>query len=86
MADRAVKLRVLALPGAKDPDDLIRADPTAWPALVRSAVSVIDFVLHRVEARHDLGTAQQQAGHRSIQTTARYDLRGLRPGLTNDLY
>src|SRR5207247_1451649 len=31
-------------------------------ALVRSAVSVIDFVLHRVEARHDLGTAEGKAG------------------------
>jgi DNA primase len=59
--DRPVRLRVLALPGAKDPDDLIRTDPTAWPTLVRGAVPVIDFVLQRVEARYDLSTAQGRA-------------------------
>jgi DNA primase len=59
--DRAVRLRVLALPGAKDPDDLIRADPAAWPALVRGAIPVIDFVLQRVEARHNLHSAEGKA-------------------------
>ena len=61
VADRTVRLRVLALPNAKDPDELIRSDPTAWPALVRAAVPVIDFVLARLEARHDLTTAQGKA-------------------------
>ena len=61
VADRSVRLRVLAMPHAKDPDELIRADPTAWPALVRAAVPVIDFVLARLEARHDLTTAQGKA-------------------------
>jgi len=61
VADRTVRLRVLALPNAKDPDELIRSDPTVWPALVRAAVPVIDFVLTRLEARHDLTTAQGKA-------------------------
>jgi DNA primase len=61
VADRRVRLRVLALPNAKDPDELIRSDPTAWPALVRAAVPVIDFVLARLETRHDLATAQGKA-------------------------
>jgi DNA primase len=61
VADRSVRLRVLALPNAKDPDDLIRSDPAAWPALVRAAVPVIDFVLARLETRHDLATAQGKA-------------------------
>jgi DNA primase len=59
--DRPVQLRVLALPGAKDPDELIRSDPHAWPTLVQAAVPVIDFVLQRLEARHDFGTAQGKA-------------------------
>ena len=46
----AVQLRVLALPNAKDPDELIRRDPSAWPTLVRSAMPVIDFVLQRLES------------------------------------
>ena len=61
VADRGVRLRVLALPNAKDPDDLIRSDPAAWPALVRAAVPVIDFVLARLETRHDLASAQGKA-------------------------
>lgn len=55
---RWVKLKVLALPNAKDPDELIRADATAWPTLVRDAVPVIDFVLQRSGSRHDLNTPQ----------------------------
>jgi DNA primase len=59
--DRSVRLRVLALPNAKDPDELIRSDPHAWPTLVRAALPVIDFVLQRLEARHDLSSAQGKA-------------------------
>jgi DNA primase len=55
---RWVKLKVLALPNAKDPDELIRADASAWPKLVREAVPVIDFVLRRLGSRHDLSTPQ----------------------------
>jgi DNA primase len=55
---RWVKLRILALPNAKDPDELIRGDASAWPTLVREAVPVIDFVLRRLGSRHDLNTPQ----------------------------
>ncbi len=60
-ADSPVSLRVMSLPDGKDPDELIRSDPTAWPALVRAATPVIDFVLQRLEARHDLTTARGKA-------------------------
>jgi DNA primase len=55
---RWVRLKILALPNAKDPDELIRSDPTAWPSLVRNAIPVIDFVLRRLGERHDLATPQ----------------------------
>jgi DNA primase len=55
---RWVKLKVLALPNAKDPDELIRGDATMWPSLVRDATPVIDFVLRRLGSRHDLNTPQ----------------------------
>jgi DNA primase len=61
MAARSVRLRVLALPNAKDPDELIRSNPTAWPGLVQAATPVVDFVLQQLEARHDLKTAQGKA-------------------------
>lgn len=41
----AVDIRILQIPGAKDPDDLIREAPEEWPALVESAVPVADFVI-----------------------------------------
>jgi DNA primase len=56
-----VRLRVLTLPGAKDPDELIRSAPEQWSTLVRTASSVIDFVLARLESRHDLSTAEGKA-------------------------
>jgi DNA primase len=61
VADRSVRLKVLALPGAKDPDELIRSDPHTWPSLVKAALPVIEFVLQRLESRHDLKTAQGKA-------------------------
>jgi DNA primase len=59
---RWVKLKVLALPNAKDPDELIRAEPGAWPSLVREAVPVIDFVLQRLGSRYELHTPQGKRG------------------------
>jgi DNA primase len=72
VADRSVRLRVLTLPGAKDPDDLIREGPAIWPTLVQGAIPVIDFVLQRVGARYDLGTAQgkSQAGEEIAEVLA----------------
>ena len=61
MPDRSVRLRVLALPSGKDPDDLIRSNPNTWPTVVKAALPVVDFVLQRLEARHDLKTAQGKA-------------------------
>ncbi len=41
----SVDIRVLQMPDAKDPDDLIRENPDAWPALVDDATPVADFVI-----------------------------------------
>jgi DNA primase len=59
--DRSVRLRVLALPSGKDPDELIRSNPNSWPTVVKAALPVVDFVLQRLEVRHDLKTAQGKA-------------------------
>ncbi|MDQ3811978.1 MAG: DNA primase [Chloroflexota bacterium] len=58
---RSARLRVLTLPHAKDPDELIRADPATWRVLVTSALPVVDFILERVGSRHDLSTAEGKA-------------------------
>lgn len=48
-ADYASKLqadlRVLRIPDAKDPDDLIRENPEAWRGLIEAAVPVAEFVI-----------------------------------------
>ena len=41
----SVDIRILALPGAKDPDDLIREAPESWAALVDGAIPVADFLI-----------------------------------------
>ena len=41
----ALDIRVLQLPGSKDPDDLIRADAARWPQLVTDATPVADYVI-----------------------------------------
>src|SRR5690606_14190397 len=41
----SVDIRILALPGAKDPDDLIREAPESWAALVDGAMPVADFLI-----------------------------------------
>lgn len=58
---RLVTLKVLALPGAKDPDELIRTDAGAWVALVAQAQPVVEFVLKGLATRHDLSSATGKA-------------------------
>jgi DNA primase len=41
----SVDIRILALPGAKDPDDLIREHPEQWQALIDTALPVADYVI-----------------------------------------
>jgi DNA primase len=38
-------IRILQIPGAKDPDDLLRESPDAWQALVDGALPVADYVI-----------------------------------------
>lgn len=45
----AVDVRILQIPGAKDPDDLIRETPDEWELLVATAVPVAEYVI-RMEA------------------------------------
>lgn len=47
----AVDIRILQIPDAKDPDDLIRENPERWQALIDYAVPVADYVID-VETQH----------------------------------
>ena len=41
----AVEIRILEIPGSKDPDDYLRESPAGWDALVEGARGVADFVI-----------------------------------------
>jgi DNA primase len=49
-----IDLRVLSLPEGRDPDEVIRSAPEEWPALVDSALPVLDHLFDAAAARHDL--------------------------------
>lgn len=42
----SIDIRILQIPGAKDPDDLIRESPEQWQGLVEGAMPVADFVIN----------------------------------------
>ena len=55
-----VEVRVFSVPSGKDPDEAIRADPTAWPGWVEAALPPFEFRL-RYELSHiDRGNARER--------------------------
>lgn len=62
----SVDMRVLQMPDAKDPDDLIREAPEAWQAHLDAALPVADFVI-QMEA----GGLPDDAGIQQRETVAR---------------
>lgn len=59
-AERRVKVQigVLTVPAGKDPDEFIRAEPAAWPALVADALPVLDYVIDAAVAAGDTKTSR----------------------------
>lgn len=55
-----LELRVIQLPGGKDPDELIRHDPRAWRQAVKSAVTGYDFLIETAVRVHQGSTASQK--------------------------
>jgi DNA primase len=76
----SVDIRILQIPDAKDPDDLIRETPQRWQELVEHAVPIADYVIEQDTAHLAANATLQER-----QTTA----RGLLPLLfasENNLY
>ncbi|RMG81979.1 MAG: DNA primase, partial [Chloroflexi bacterium] len=42
----SVDIRILQIPGAKDPDDFLRATPEQWPQIVETALPIADFIIN----------------------------------------
>ncbi len=51
-------IRILRLPPGKDPDEVVREDPQAWPSLVAAAQPVVDFFFALAKERFDLRQPQ----------------------------
>ena len=50
----AMELKVAELPSGQDPDDFIRRDPDAWPAFVKQARELFDYLLDALSDRADM--------------------------------
>jgi DNA primase len=63
-ADHSVsKVRMVRIPGGKDPDELIRSDPDAWRQAVAEASEVVGFAIDRLAGEADMGSV---AGKRAF--------------------
>jgi DNA primase len=63
-----VELSIITLPGeAKDPDELIRQDISAWVAAIDNARPALEWLIEQYKARVDVTTA---AGKRELSTQA----------------
>src|SRR3954447_8680593 len=62
----SVNIWVLEIPAGKDPDELIRATPDAWPGVVAAAQPFLRFYIDRVAAETDVRDprAKDAAVHR----------------------
>jgi DNA primase len=56
-----IEVRILALPGDKDPDEIMESDPAQWRTLVDQAPHVIEFLIDTLSAGRDLNDPKEKA-------------------------
>jgi DNA primase len=56
-----VDIRVLVMPGGRDPDEVIRDDPAGWPRLVENALPVVEYVIQTLAAGRNLQDPKEKA-------------------------
>ena len=54
-------IRIVSLPGEKDPDEIVLEDPEAWRDVLGSAQTVVDYVLDVMSAEYDLDDPKNKA-------------------------
>jgi DNA primase len=54
-------IRVVILPEGRDPDQVIRSDPEAWPALLTGAQPLLDYKFEAVSSALDLSQPRQRS-------------------------
>jgi len=55
-----VDIRVLIMPGGRDPDEVIRADPAGWPRLVENALPVVEYAIQTLSAGRNLNDPKEK--------------------------
>ncbi len=55
------EVKVIVLPGGKDPDDVIKEDATMWQYFVEEALPVVDYAFNMVTSKLDLTTARDKS-------------------------
>lgn len=79
-----VELGIVRLPeGAKDPDELIQKDETAWERATNAAEPVVDWVLEEFSKREDLSSA---TGKRRFTTESLRIVRMLNDSIEREHY
>ena len=78
-----LKLSVISLDGAKDPDDLIRQDVEKWRAAIDQHVPAVEWVISQYAAREDLSTAD---GKKTLTSQALKLIRGLNDAVEIEFY
>ena len=54
----SVNLKIITLPGGKDPDELIKKDPKLWQKSIDDAEYAVDWLIERYRKNLDLSTAE----------------------------
>lgn len=79
-----VDVTVISLPDdSKDPDELIKKDPSLWQKAIDEAEPVVDWILWQYSKREDLNTA---IGKRHYSTAAVNIIRSLKDEVEQDHY
>jgi DNA primase len=55
------EVRIVLLPSGRDPDEVIRENPSEWPERLDRALPVLEYVLQNVVRQADLSTAKGKA-------------------------
>jgi DNA primase len=77
------KVRMIRIPGGKDPDELIRTEPDAWRRAVAEAKDVVTFAMGRLEAETDLSSV---AGKREYTGRVLAIIKAVPDKLERNLY
>ncbi|MEX2014850.1 MAG: DNA primase, partial [Candidatus Saccharimonadales bacterium] len=54
----SINLKIITLPGGKDPDELIQKDPELWQKAIDDAEYAVDWVIERYRKNLDLSTVE----------------------------